>query len=60
MQHTITIHIDESDKELLEKPESRQAIDTVIYRKIMELRQADYERKSRQTFSRGFLGTEKL
>jgi hypothetical protein len=59
LQHTIIIHVDESDLEFLQTPESKQAIETVIYRKIMELRQAYFERKSRTTFSRGFLGTEK-
>ena len=59
MQYTIVIHIDETDKEFLDTPASKQAIDTVIYRKIMELREAQFDRQSRQTFSRGFIGTAK-
>ena len=59
MQYTIVIHIDETDKEFLDTPASKQAIDTVIYRKIMELREAHFDKQSRQTFSRGFIGTAK-
>jgi hypothetical protein len=59
MQHSIIVHIDESDLEFLQTPESKSAIDSVIYRKIMELRQAHFDKESRQTFSRGFIGVEK-
>ena len=59
MQYNIVVHVDESDKEFLDTPASKQAIDTVIYRKIMELRQAHFDKQSRQTFSRGFIGVEK-
>jgi transcriptional accessory protein Tex/SPT6 len=59
MQYNILVHVDESDKEFLETPESKNQIDTVIYRKIMELRQAHFDKQSRQTFSRGFRGVEK-
>jgi hypothetical protein len=59
MQHNIVVHVDESDLEFLETPASKQAIDTVIYRKIMELRQAHFDKQSRQTFSRGYRGTSK-
>jgi hypothetical protein len=60
MQHTIIVHIDESDLEFLGTPDAKNQIDTVIYRKIMELRQAHFDKQSRQSvLSRGFIGTQK-
>ena len=60
MQHTITVFIDEGDKEFLDTPDSKLAMEQTIYRKILELRDAHYARLSRvQPHSRGYQGIQK-
>ena len=59
MQHNIVVHVDESDLEFLETPTSKQALEQAIYRTIQILKEAHYDKQSRQTFSRGYAGTEK-
>lgn len=56
----IVVHIDEGDKEFLETPDSKLAMQQSIYRLIHSLKQAHFERASRvQPMSRGFQGIEK-
>jgi hypothetical protein len=60
MIYNITVHIDESDLEFLETPDSRAAMQQSIYRLIHRLKQAHFERASRvQPLSRGYQGIEK-
>ena len=60
MEWNITVHIDEGDKEFLETPDSKLAMEQSIYRLIHSLKQAHFERQSRnQPLSRGYNGLQK-
>ena len=56
----IVVHIDEGDREILETADAKLAMQQHIYRLIHSLKQAHYERLSRnQPLSRGFNGLQK-
>ena len=60
MLYNITVHVDESDKEFLETPDSKLAMEQTIYRLIHSLKQMHFERQSRvQPLSRGYQGIQK-
>jgi hypothetical protein len=60
MEWTVTVHIDEGDKDFLETPDSKLAMQQSIYRLIHSLKQAHFERQSRvQPLSRGYQGIQK-
>lgn len=60
MEYNITVHIDEGDREFLETPDSKLAMQQHIYRLIHSLKQAHFERQSRvQPMSRGYQGIQK-
>jgi uncharacterized tellurite resistance protein B-like protein len=58
----LTFEIEDSMREIVEAPGSMAQIEQAVLRKVLELRDAYYERQSRQrVMSRGFIGvgTEK-
>ena len=56
----IQIVVEDQLKEVIEAPGNKQAIETACYKKIFELRDAFFEKASRQSvMSRGFIGTSK-
>lgn len=59
MEWVITVHIDEGDKEFLDTPDSKLAMQQSIYRLIHSLKQAHFERQSRPTGLGNFRGTQK-
>ena len=59
MEWTITVHIDEMDKEFLETLESKRQIEFVVARCIMDLKQNYWERQSRPQGTGSFRGTDK-
>jgi hypothetical protein len=60
MEHTITVFVDEGDKEFLDTPDSKLALEQAVYRLIHSLKQSHFERASRvQPLSRGYQGIEK-
>jgi hypothetical protein len=59
MEWSLKIHIDESDKELLETPASKQALEQAVYKTILTLRDAEYSRLSRPFGLGNFRGTDK-
>jgi hypothetical protein len=60
MEYTITVFVDEGDKEFLDTPDSKLAMQQSIYRLIHSLKQAHFERQSRvQPLSRGYQGIQK-
>jgi hypothetical protein len=59
MQHTIIVHVDESDLEFLETPASKSQIEQAIYRTIQILKEAHYDKASRMRDTGSFRGTAK-
>jgi hypothetical protein len=59
MEWTITVHIDEGDKDFLETPDSKAAITQTIYRRIQDLKQMHFDRLSRVQGRGTFIGTDK-
>jgi hypothetical protein len=61
IEYNIKVFVDEGDREFLDTPDSKLAMEQTIYRKILELRDVHYARLSRvQPHSRGYQGIEKV
>jgi hypothetical protein len=59
MEYTIIVHVDEGDKEFLDTPDSKLAMQQQIYRLIHSLKQAHFERASRTQPRGSYIGTDK-
>ena len=56
----LIIEVEDGLREVIEAPGNKQAIETACYKKIFELRDAFFDKASRQSvMSRGFIGTDK-
>jgi hypothetical protein len=56
----VTIEVEDQLKEVLDQPGNALAAETAYRKRLMELRDAYYEKLSRQSvMSRGFIGTSK-
>jgi hypothetical protein len=55
----IIVHVDEGDKEFLETPESKLALEQTIYRRIQDLKQMHFDRLSRAQPRGSFIGVSK-
>jgi len=55
----VKILVEDSLKEVYEQPGVKQAIETAVHKEFLKQRDDYYARQSRQTFSRGFVGTAK-
>ena len=60
IEYNIKVFVDEGDREILETADATLAMEQTVYRLIHSLKQAHYERASRnQPLSRGFNGFQK-